>query len=193
MPGSSIVLCRGALTEESLEDWIERTPWEARKIRMFGKWLPEPRLTAWFGPTYKYAHLVLPATPFPPHLASLAARVSQLAGLPPEWQFNACLLNLYRDGEDHMGWHRDNEPEIDGQFIASLSFGASRDFRIRRRKDHPRQEVRGLEGDSPWTFPLEHGDLLIMENLQEDFEHMLPRRKRVDSPRLNLTFRRIIG
>ena len=90
----------------------------------------------------------------------------------------AVLCNLYRDGQDAMGWHRDNEPEIDPAVIASVSFGAARDFKVRHR-----------ETKEGWTVSLGHGDLLAMEHLQSDFDHALPRRARVDTPRLNLTFR----
>jgi len=93
-------------------------------------------------------------------------------------EFDAVLCNLYRNGQDAMGWHRDNEPQIDPSIIASVSFGASRDFKIRHRTSK-----------ETWSVALEHGDLLAMEQLQSDFDHALPRRARVDSPRLNLTFR----
>ena len=94
--------------------------------------------------------------------------------------FNACLFNQYRDGQDSMGWHRDNEPEIDSSCIASVSFGASRDFVIRHRITKEK-----------WLVHLHHGDLLVMENLQDAYEHALPKRLRVGEPRINLTLRRI--
>ena len=90
------------------------------------------------------------------------------------------LVNGYRNGQDAMGWHRDNEPEIDTASISSLSLGASRTFKIRDRRT---LEVLNIE--------LHHGDLLLMEHLQEDYEHSVPRRKRVQEPRLNFTFRRL--
>ena len=96
--------------------------------------------------------------------------------------FNACLFNQYRDGQDSMGWHRDNEPEINPSCIASVSFGASRDFVIRHRTTKEK-----------WLVHLHHGDLLVMENLQDAYEHALPKRLRVGEPRINLTLRRILS
>lgn len=79
-----------------------------------------------------------------------------------------------------MGWHRDNEPEMDTRLIASVSLGASRSFKIRDR-----------QSKESWTLDLDHGSLLVMENMQENYEHSLPRRKKVEGMRINLTFRRI--
>ena len=81
-----------------------------------------------------------------------------------------------------MGWHRDNEPEIDAACIASVSFAASRDFVIRNRTTKQK-----------WLVPLHHGDLLVMEHLQDVYEHALPKRLRVGQPRVNLTLRRILS
>ena len=92
--------------------------------------------------------------------------------------FDAVLCNLYRDGQDTMGWHRDNEPEIDPAVIASVSLGAARDFKVRHRTTK--------EG---WTVSLGHGDLLAMEHLQAISTMPCRAGRRVDTPRLNLTFR----
>ena len=97
--------------------------------------------------------------------------------------FNGVLLNLYRDGRDAMGWHADDEPELDPAApIASLSLGASRTFRLR-----PRQG-----GAQPLSLELSEGDLLVMDPpTQRHWQHALPRRLRQREPRLNLTFRRL--
>jgi alkylated DNA repair dioxygenase AlkB len=110
-------------------------------------------------------------------IADLATDVGKAAG----FDFNAVLVNGYRDGQDAMGWHRDNELEIDTSCIASLSLGANRTFKIRDRRT---KKVMNLE--------LEHGDLLVMEHLQEVHEHSLPKRAKVHEPRLNFTFRRLV-
>ena len=99
--------------------------------------------------------------------------------------FNAVLCNLYRDGRDSMGWHSDDEPELGPEpVIASLSFGAVRRFRLRHRHDASRR----LELD------LAPGSLLLMRGAtQRHYRHDLPRSARVQAPRLNLTFRRIVA
>lgn len=147
---------------------------------MFGKEFLEPRLTSWMGPAYRYASIQWDAQPLSESVKHLLEEIHGLTR-PPD-QLNACLFNLYRNGSDSMGWHRDNEPEIDSRCIASVSLGASRDFLIRDRKTHHK-----------WIVRLEHGDLLVMENLQTNFEHALPKRMRIEAPRLNMTFRRILA
>jgi alkylated DNA repair dioxygenase AlkB len=91
------------------------------------------------------------------------------------------LANLYRDGNDSMGWHADDEPELgDEPVIASVSLGAERDFTLRRR-DRRGQTV---------AMPLPHGSLLLMAGpTQRHWQHALPKRRRMREPRINLTFR----
>jgi alkylated DNA repair dioxygenase AlkB len=100
-----------------------------------------------------------------------------------DYKFNAVLLNLYRNGQDSMGWHADNEPEIDQACIASINIGASRKFKIRKTKDHSEKA----------DFILTHGSLLIMKDAQKDWQHSVPKTKKNIGPRINMTFRRIIS
>ena len=173
---------RGAFQTLDVTQWWETVAqsgvgWRQNDIRVFGQWHKEPRLTAWWGPSYQYATVQWPARQWDGAMEILAQEVQQCAGAT----YNAVLVNGYRNGQDAMGWHRDNEPEIDTSSIASLSLGASRTFKIRDRRT---SEVLNIE--------LHHGDLLLMEHLQEDHEHSVPRRKRVQEPRLNFTFRRLV-
>ena len=110
-------------------------------------------------------------------MKELTARVEALAN----FSYNGVLVNGYSDGQDSMGWHRDNEPEIDPASIASLSLGATRTFKIRDRRN---KKVTNIE--------LEHGDLLVMEHLQEAHDHSVPKRTKVATPRMNFTFRRLV-
>lgn len=111
-----------------LDKLVGAIPWQQNKIRVFGKEYNEPRLTAWFGPPYTYSNISWPQADFPQVLEPIKEKLIQTAGFP----FNSVLLNLYRDGNDAMGWHRDNEREMDTSLIASVSFGVTRAFRIRR-------------------------------------------------------------
>lgn len=165
-----------AFPELNTAEFIESISWTQNDILMFGKTFQEPRLTAWFGKAYSYSNIDWPTRTFPIQLETLKAKIEEIARAP----FNGCLLNLYRNGNDSMGWHRDNEKEIDQTCIASLSLGAPRDFKVRNRNT---KEVI--------TVQLTHGSLLIMENLQEHFEHSVPKRKRVHEPRINMTFRQL--
>ncbi len=177
---SKVRYIRGFCHEMDIDKLIGGISWRQNRIRVFGKEYDEPRLTAWFGPPYTYSNISWPQADFPQVLEPIKEKLIQTAGFP----FNSVLLNLYRDGNDAMGWHRDNEREMDTSLIASVSFGVTRAFRIRRFHGEKK------EGK---TIELEHGSLLLMEHMQERYEHCVPRRKRIDEPRLNLTFRRIIA
>lgn len=152
----------------------EEVAWGQNKIHVYGKLHQEPRLTAWFGPEYTYSSISWPAAPLPDILCELADDLASICGHP----FNAVLLNYYRNGQDSMGWHRDNEQVIIGNTIASISLGATRDFKIRHRASK-----------KTYTIPLHSGSLLLMTKLQQDYEHAIPKRARINEPRINLTFR----
>lgn len=159
----------------------QRVNWHQDRIRMFGREHLIPRLQAFQsdpGIHYTYSGLRLAGSDWLPALRPLKQRLESLCGQP----FNALLLNLYRDGQDAMGWHADNEPELGpNPLIASISLGAERRFRLRHnthRETH--------------TLILEHGSLLLMAGpTQHHWQHCLPRSRRCHEPRINLTFRLI--
>lgn len=158
--------------------------WQQDSMRLFGKPIPLPRLTAWYGDpgkSYSYSGIVSPPNAWTDDLLALKSRVEAAAGT----SFNSVLLNRYRDGRDHQGWHADDERELGRDpVIASLSLGATRDFVLRRNDDHAQKIV----------LPLGHGALLVMRgSLQHCWQHAVPKRMRVAGERINLTFRTIGG
>lgn len=157
---------------------LEVIPFQQKSIIVFGKTHPQPRLTAWFGPcAYTYSHLTWEPQELPERLLEVKSAVEEYC----ECEFPTMLANLYRDGNDKVGWHSDDEPLFGSDpIIASLSFGAARDFILRRKDDHSVKE----------KFKLTHGSLLVMpKGTQTAWEHCLPKRKRVSEPRINFTFR----
>ena len=170
-----------------LQQLLDQVLWRQESIRLFGRVHPLPRLTCWMadpGCDYRYSGLQQDPQPWLPCLVELREQLSELCGHP----LNSLLLNLYRDGGDAMGCHADDEPELDPEAsIVSLSLGASRTLRF---KPKPRSAL--ASGASPVALELGHGDLLLMDPpTQEHWLHELPRRKRVQQPRINLTFRQI--
>ena len=154
--------------------------WGRDRLRIFGKEQLVPRLSAWYGDAgvaYRYSGVEHVARPYPDVVAKLKDRVTVFTGEP----FNFVLANFYRDGDDSMGWHADAEAALGtAPVITSLSFGATRRLRFRRRID-PRATT---------AVDLEHGALLVMwGDSQRDWQHALPKSKRVREPRINLTFR----
>ena len=159
----------------------ESVPWEARSIRMFGKDIPQPRLVAWFGDPgceYSYSGISMNLNEWTSQLLELKTLCEEVAGTT----FNSTLANLYRNGNDKMSWHSDDEPELGVEpCIASLSLGATRRFKFRHRTT---KEV--VECSLP------SGSLIVMSGLsQKMWEHEVPRETRVTDPRINLTFRTV--
>ncbi|MFT4628280.1 MAG: alkylated DNA repair dioxygenase AlkB [Myxococcota bacterium] len=158
-------------------------PWRQDCIRIFGKEHPLPRHQQWFaddGLVYTWSGIRMVPAPWTPTLLDIRRRLQQDTGV----YYNTVLANLYRDGHDTVSWHADDEPELgECPLIASLSFGAERDFLLRHRERTDLDRV---------CVSLSHGSLLLMGGATQRFwEHSLPRRKRVTAPRINLTFRRV--
>jgi len=173
---SELIVYAGYFQELNLVEIKSQIDWRQNKIRMFGKWFDEPRLTAWFGPAYTYSGIHWPSLAMPDFLDCIAKKLQKLLDV----EFNSVLMNYYRDGIDSMGWHSDNEREMDTRCIASISLGATRVFALRK----------GKAGKS-FRTQLHHGDLLVMNHLQEDWQHSIPKSKAGIGPRINMTFRRI--
>jgi alkylated DNA repair dioxygenase AlkB len=179
-------LLDGFLTSSQAYDYFHRihseTLWEQRSIRIFGKLIPQPRLLAWQGTeAYTYSGQTLLPAPFGNAVAVMLERVSFHCRV----DFNSVLLNYYRNGLDSMGLHADDEPELGPQpFIASLSLGAERKFRIVPRNNRI----------PPQSFLLSHGSLLLMYgDSQALTKHELPKMRALKEGRINLTFRKIIS
>jgi len=159
----------------------ESLAWEQHAIRLFGRMVNQPRLTAFYGEqgvSYRYSSLKLSAIVWSGPMLKLANQVSAVTGE----RFNSVLCNYYRNGQDSMGWHADDEPELGhNPVIASVSLGASRRFDLK-----PKSETVGQKR-SIW---LDSGSCLLMGgDLQHHWLHQIPKTKRVDEPRINLTFR----
>lgn len=164
----------------------EETPWARERIRLFGREVDVPRLTAWVaddGVTYTYSGLTHEPSPWTPTLRAIRARLRATTGI----DFNGVLLNRYRNGEDSMGWHADDEPELGrAPTIASVSLGATRTFQLKHRT---RADVARVDLD------LAHGSLLVMRPpTQAHWLHQIPKRRGRGAPgeRINLTFRQMV-
>ena len=155
--------------------------WRQDAMRIAGKSINLPRLTAWYGdPGTEHIYSGIRNTPEPwtSELASIKARVEAAA----QARFNAVLLNLYRGGGDSMGWHSDDEHDM-SPTIASVSLGAARTFQF-RRKAPPADTV---------SMRLTDGSLLIMAGgTQRHWQHRVPKEPAAGE-RINLTFRRVLS
>ena len=162
---------------------ISEIDWKQYQIKIFGKTLDQPRLTAYYGeghPYYAYSNIKLQPIPFTPILLSIKNKIEALT----LEKFNGVLLNYYRNGDDSMGWHADDEKELGtNPVIASLSFGATRNFQMHHRFQ---------KSTAKQSIILNDASLLIMKGETQHFwKHQIPKQKN-KGPRINLTFRKII-
>ena len=165
--------------DDYLTDLLASIPWQSDIVTMFGKRIITKRQYAWYGDkryVYKYSGSSRIAEAMPETLSNIKSAVESVTSA----RYNACLLNLYHDGSEGMGWHADDEPEIIvNSPIASVSFGADRRFDFKHRKTQEKV-----------SLVLEHGSVLVMSSAtQQHWLHQLPKTKKVSDPRINLTFR----
>ncbi|MBR8827880.1 MAG: alpha-ketoglutarate-dependent dioxygenase AlkB [Gomphosphaeria aponina SAG 52.96 = DSM 107014] len=152
--------------------------WRHEPIKFWGKDVLQPRLTAYYGDKpYRYSGIAMQPASWTPTLLEIKSVIEPLAGV----NFNAVLINLYRDGNDRIGWHSDDEKDLaHGCVIGSVSFGATRRFLFRRRDNHHRK----IE------LLLHNGDFLMMAGTTQQFwQHQVPKTAKKIGPRINLTFR----
>jgi len=167
-----------------LEELRSQPEWRTQHIRMFGRLLEEPRLTAHCGSApYAYSGIALPPQPCPAVVARLQADAEAATGLA----FNTALLNRYLTGSHYMGWHRDAEPSLGpSPAVASFSFGGERLFKLK-----PRDKANS---EQSLSLLLPHGSLLLMApGIQEHYLHALPKTAKAVAERINVTFRRVVG
>jgi alkylated DNA repair dioxygenase AlkB len=188
LPYEGIVNYIGQIIKEKeasklLKIFLEEIPWKNDEAYIFGKHIITKRKVAWYADgdyPYHYSNTTKIPLEWTPELFALKAIADEKCGV----KFNSCLLNLYHDGDEGMGWHRDDEKTLlKDSPIASLSFGAERKFVLKHIKTKEKVEVF-----------LENGSMVVMAGtVQTHWHHALPKTKKVKSPRVNLTFRCMEG
>ena len=171
-----------ATADSWLRQLLAETPWEQPQVRLYGRLHAVPRLVAWYGDedaAYRYSGLLHRPLPWTPLLAQIRQRLQAAVGQP----LNGVLLNYYRDGNDSMGWHSDDEAELGADpTIVSLNLGGTRRFDLRRKG----------QSRIGHSLALGHGSLLVMGGpTQHYWQHQVAKTRRPCAPRLNLTFRLI--
>ena len=161
---------------------LENTNWQEDDITIFGKSYKQPRLTALFANNnipYSYSKLTMYPKRFTKDLEIIKQKIEALT----KNHFTTCLLNLYRNGQDSNGWHADDEKELGvNPVIASVSFGATRKFKLKHKTDLSQK----------LTIELKTGSLLVMKGkTQHYWKHQIPKTKLEVGKRINITFRYI--
>lgn len=172
-----------AESERLYQRLLREQNWPDNRYTVAGRQFTLPRLQTWHadpGIVYSYSNNLLQTRPWTPLLYAIRAKIEDLLN----YRFNSVLVNLYRNGEDYVGWHADNEPELgDRPFIASLTFGAERQFAFRHKQSFEQGQVL-----------LRSGSLLVMQpDFQHHWLHSIPMQKNVSRERINLTFRKVLA
>ena len=188
LPKDGTVLYFGKIMDYSKAEYffnrlMETIEWKNDEAIIFGQLITTKRKVAWYGNTnfkYSYSKITKEALLWTPELEELKRLVEEKTGE----SYNSCLLNLYHDGNEGMAWHSDGEKDLKKNgAIASLSFGAERKFAFKHKTT--KETV---------SLILEHGSLLVMKNeTQTHWLHRLPPTKKINKPRVNLTFRTIVA
>jgi len=171
----------GRSYDSLLQAIIEDTAWRQEEITVYGKPYLQPRLSAWVGDlAYSYSGIRLEPQPWTSTLLHIKLRVEALV----EREFNSVLLNYYRDQDDSMGMHSDDERELGLQpVIASLSLGEERRFLLKHKSCKDLKTIK---------LALPAGSLLLMQgDTQKYWRHGINKEKQPCGPRINLTFRNI--
>jgi alkylated DNA repair dioxygenase AlkB len=188
LPEAEVLICpdffRAADADRLLVELLETTSWRQEVFKMYGKEMPFPRLTAWYGDvgaSYTYSGLKNVPAPWTPPILEVKRTIEP----PCQVIFNSVLLNRYRTGQDSVSWHADDEPEFGkNPVIASVSFGGTKLFQLKHKR---RKELKA-------SIDLTHGSLLIMRGgTQENWLHQIPKTKKSVPERLNLTFRVVVA
>jgi len=160
---------------------LNKIEWTNENLVMFGKEITTKRKVAFYADDlieYTYSNKTKKGLAWTPLLIEIKQLVSSYTGS----NYNACLLNLYHNGDEGMGWHSDDEKEIvPNSSIASLSFGAERKFTLKHKATKETLSVL-----------LEHGSLFeMLGSFQKNWLHSMPKSKKIVAPRINLTFRQM--
>jgi alkylated DNA repair dioxygenase AlkB len=163
-----------------LKTFIDTVPWQQRTVQWYGKEIITPRLTAWYGDaghSYTFSGTKLEPLPWTDELLQIKQRVEKVS----KAEFNTVLLNYYRNANDSVAWHSDDEYELGTDpVIASLSLGQIRRFDARNKTNHQQK----------YSIDLENGSLLLMKGgMQHNWEHRVPKSTKPLAERVNLTFR----
>ena len=169
--------------EKIMHHLIAHTPWRQDEILVWNKRYAQPRLVAWYGDpgsAYTYSGITLAPMRWTNLLLDIKKQVETVAAIT----FNSVLLNYYRDHNDSMGFHSDDEPELGTKpVIASLSLGEERTFILKHRTNKLAKPIR---------LKLTSGSLLLMKGAtQQNYKHGIAKESHRCGPRINLTFRRI--
>ena len=155
-----------------------------QKVHIFGAYYEITRKHAAYGDNglqYSFSGLTLNAKPW----TALLEKIRDLVSAETGHKYNFVLVNRYANGSDSIGFHSDDEKEVDPLVpIACVSFGSERRFVLKSKK---------VIKPRCFSMKLESGSLLLMRApTNERYHHSITRCSGFVGPRVSLTFRNII-
>lgn len=187
LPKNGEVIYYGKIMTQQEADFcfsglMHDTEWKNDELKIFGKQIITKRKVAWYadgGVSYTYSNTTKSGLNWTKELLKLKTLVEEIT----KESYNSCLLNLYHDGDEGMGWHSDDEKSIvKHSAIASVSFGAERKFVLKHKSTSETVSQNLIDGSL----------LLMKGETQTYWLHALTKTKKVKSPRINLTFRKMV-
>ncbi|MBW4504892.1 MAG: alpha-ketoglutarate-dependent dioxygenase AlkB [Scytonema hyalinum WJT4-NPBG1] len=185
LPDGEVIIYRsffnGLESNQLFKELFDSINWRQDKMKIFGKEVDLPRLTAWYGDggkSYTYSGITMNPDAWTPILLLIKERIEEVV----QEKFNSVLINLYRNGKDYVSWHSDDEPELGiNPIIASVSFGQTRRFQLKHKLNKDLEKVE---------ITLTDGSLLLMKGSTQHFwHHQIPKTSKQLKERINLTFR----
>ena len=166
-----------------LPQLLDTIKWKQNTIKMYGKENPVPRLEAWYGDpgkSYAYSGIRMEPSTWTDELNEIKRSIESEVAI----SFNSVLINYYRDGQDRVAWHSDDEKELGkNPVIGSVSFGAERTFKLRHKQYK--------ENNLKQSIVLKNGSFLLMKGAtQHHWMHEIPRTAKPIGPRINLMLSR---
>ncbi len=166
-------------SDRLFSDLSSNVKWKKYIIHIYGKTIPLPRLTSWYGDegkSYIYSGIQQHPEPWTPTLTLIKSKAEEIS----EVTFNSVLLNLYRDGKDSVSWHSDDEPELGkNPVIASISLGETRRFSLKHK----------ISQDYKVNLDLPNGSLLLMKGETQHFwKHQIAKTAKSVEHRIQLFF-----
>lgn len=190
-PNSSVLYQEKFISnhEEIFNILKEYMPTEKHKVMIFGSLVEIPRLQLCYGKSYNFSGTTSNAIDqgeMPIVIQNLLQIINNHYMLTKQTNkpiYNMCLVNFYRNGDEYIGYHSDDEKQIKNNTpIYSITLGATRKFKLKSKK----------EDDNLFDLDLEpvSGSLLIMDgDCQKTHKHSVPKQKNINDMRINLTFR----
>lgn len=176
--------------------WKNLRPRDPQYICMWGTQVELPRRQLCGGVNYRFSGEDHPpveipvevdaeGTPFPVQAKDFLRFVQENMAADGV-VYNQYLLNFYENGGEYIGWHSDDETQLDPNaniYCVTLCEGEARTF-----------AVKSKDGAEKINLPLLNNSLIVMgAGMQKTHKHTVPKRKNCNGRRISITVRAVLS